>query len=95
MANHSERHVDLEDGDEDPPVTRETSRGGHEPPPERNDRPEQNVGYDEAVKGAPLTEEERRRAERESPIAGDNRGAADLDGNRRAGDARKRGPDEP
>ena len=50
------------------PVTRESSRGGHEPPPEVNDRPDQNVAYDEVVKGRPLTEEERIRAERESPL---------------------------
>ncbi len=59
--------IDLEDDDE-LPVIRESSRGGQEPPPEQNDRPDQNVAYDEAVKGAPLTEEERRRAVRESPI---------------------------
>ena len=60
---------DLEDGDDQLPVTRESSRGGQEPPPEVNDRPDQNVGYDEAVKGAPLTPEERARAERESPLS--------------------------
>lgn len=60
---------DLEDRDERLGVIRESSRGGHEPPPEVNDTPEQNVGYDEAVKGAPLTDEERERAERESPLA--------------------------
>jgi len=60
---------DLEDGDELAPVTRETSRGGNEPPAEVNDRPEQNIGYDEAVKGAPLTAEERNRAKRESPLS--------------------------
>lgn len=60
---------DLEDGDELIPVTRETSRGGNEPPAEVNDRPEQNIGYDEAVKGAPLTAEERDRAKRESPLS--------------------------
>ena len=60
---------DLEDGDELAPVTRETSRGGNEPPAEVNDRPEQNIGYDEAVKGAPLTAEERDRAKRESPLS--------------------------
>jgi hypothetical protein len=60
---------DLEDGDELAPVTRETSRGGNEPPAEMNDRPEQNIGYDEAVKGAPLTAEERDRAKRESPLS--------------------------
>ena len=67
MANQNS--IDLEDRDELVPVTRETSRGGNEPAPEANDRPEQNVGYDEAVKGAPLTEEERRRAEQESPLS--------------------------
>ena len=61
--------TDLEDRDELIPVTRETSRGGNEPPAEVNDRPDQNVGYDEAVKGAPLTDEERRRAEQESPLS--------------------------
>jgi hypothetical protein len=50
------------------PVTKESSRGGHEPPPEANDRPDQNVAYDEVVKGRPLTEDERVRAERESPL---------------------------
>ena len=54
--------------DEEPEVIRETSRGGLEPPAEKNDRPDQNVAYDEAVKGAPLTDAERRRAERESPL---------------------------
>jgi hypothetical protein len=34
-----------------------------------NDRPDQNIGYDEAAKGAPLTDDERRRAERESPLS--------------------------
>jgi len=62
--------VDMEDND-DLPVTRESSRGGQEPSPETNDRPDQNVAYDEAVKGAPLTEEERRRAKRESPLGSD------------------------
>jgi hypothetical protein len=60
---------ELEDGDELKPVIKESSRGGNEPPPERNDRPEQNVGYDEAVKGSPLTAEERERAKRESPLS--------------------------
>ena len=62
---------DLEDRDASPDITRESSRGGNEPPPEVNDRPDQNVGYDEAVKGAPLTPEERDRAERESPLSDD------------------------
>jgi len=61
--------IDLEAGDQLLPVTRETSRGGNEPPPEINDRPEQNVAYDEAVKGAPLSAEERDRAKRESPLS--------------------------
>ena len=60
---------ELEDGDELTPVIKETSRGGNEPPAAVNDRPEQNVGYDEAVKGAPLTAEERERAKRESPLS--------------------------
>ena len=64
-----QNRVDLEDRDELLPVTRETSRGGNEPPAEINDRPDQNVGYDEAVKGCPLTDEERRRAELESPLS--------------------------
>lgn len=40
--------TDLEDGDQLLTVTRETSRGGQEPLPEVNDRPDQNVAYDEA-----------------------------------------------
>jgi hypothetical protein len=60
---------DLEDRDELLPVTKESSRGGQEPPPEMNDRPDQNVAYDEVVKGAPLTPEERERAEAESPLS--------------------------
>ena len=60
---------DLEDGDEAVPVTRETSRGGNEPPAEMNDGPEQNIGYDEAAKGRALTAEERHRAKRESPLS--------------------------
>jgi len=60
---------ELEDGDELIPVTRESSRGGNEPAPEENDRPDQNVAYDEVVKGRPLTPEERARAERESPLS--------------------------
>jgi hypothetical protein len=69
MTNDTRTQVDLEDGDDTaPPVTRETSRGGQEPPPEVNDRPDQNVAYDEVVKGAPLTAEEKERAKRESPL---------------------------
>lgn len=60
---------DLEADDEYPPVTRETSRGGNEPPPDVNDRPEQNIGYDEAAKGRPLSNAERERAKRESPLS--------------------------
>lgn len=71
MNDQTRNNVDLEDGDETIPVTRETSRGGQEPPPHVNDRPEQNVAYDEVVKGAPLTDEERQRAERESPLKND------------------------
>jgi hypothetical protein len=46
-------------------------RGGQAPPAEQRDRPEQNVGYDEAVKGGPLTPEEEARAEAESPLTED------------------------
>ena len=60
---------DLEADDGPIPITRESSRGGNEPAPEVNDRPEQNIGYDEAVKGAPLSAEERERAKRESPLS--------------------------
>lgn len=60
---------DLEADDELVPITRESSRGGNEPPPNVNDRPEQNVAYDEAVKGAPLSAEERERAKKESPLS--------------------------
>ena len=34
--------------------------GGQEPPDEVQDRPEQNAGYDEAVKGAPIAPDEDR-----------------------------------
>ena len=68
MANERVQ-TDLEADDELDPVIKETSRGGNEPPPEVNDRPEQNIGYDEAVKGAPLTAEEREHAKRESPLS--------------------------
>ena len=57
-----------ENEDAGDPVTKESSRGGQEPPPELNDRPDQNVAYDEVVKGRPLTADERTRAERESPL---------------------------
>lgn len=42
---------------------------GSGPPAEASERPEQNIGYDEAVKGAPLTPEERQRAEADSPLS--------------------------
>ena len=58
----------LDQQDESLRVTRETRRRGHEPPPESNDRPEQNIAYDKVVKGRPLTDEERRRTERESQL---------------------------
>lgn len=67
--NRDRVQPDLEADDDLIPVTRETSRGGNEPPAEANDRPEQNIGYDEAVKGAPLSAEERDRAKRESPLS--------------------------
>ena len=60
---------DVTSEDESVPVTRERTRGGHEPAPDVNARPDQNVAYDEAVKGGPLTDDERRRAERESPLS--------------------------
>jgi len=43
--------------------------GGQEIPPEQQDRPEQNIGYDEAVKGRPLTPTEKEEAEKESEAA--------------------------
>jgi hypothetical protein len=67
--NRDRVQPDLEADDELIPVTRESSRGGNEPPAEVNDRPEQNVAYDEVVKGAPLSAEERERAKRESPLS--------------------------
>ena len=60
---------DITTEEESLPVHRESSRGGNEPSPEENDRPEQNVAYDEVVKGRPLSEAERKRAERESPLS--------------------------
>ena len=50
---------------------------GSGPSAEATERPEQNIGYDEAVKGAPLTPEERRRAEAESPLNDDTPPPAD------------------
>jgi hypothetical protein len=58
---------DLEDGDELEPGSKETSRGGNEPPADMNDRPDQNIGYDEAATGRALTAEDRERANRERP----------------------------
>jgi len=60
---------DLEADDDLIPVLPESSRGGNEPPPEVNDRPEQNIAYDEVVKDRPLSAEERERAKRESPLS--------------------------
>ncbi|MGE3276630.1 MAG: hypothetical protein AB7O67_16070 [Vicinamibacterales bacterium] len=60
--------TDLEDRDSLLDVEKESSRGGQEPPPEVNDTPEQNIGYDEAAKGGALTPEERERAKKESPL---------------------------
>lgn len=49
----------------------DSSAAGSGPSAEASERPEQNVGYDEAVKGAPLTDEERQRAAAESPLTPD------------------------
>ncbi len=77
-------------------MTNHTNRGGHQPPAEVTDRPEQNVGYDEAVKGAPLNADEKRRSQDDSPVAaGDNRRAGDEDGNRAAGNPKAKGPKNP
>lgn len=62
-------------------------RGGQAPPADERDRPEQNVGYDEAVKGAPLDEEEREEAVAESPLTPDG------PDNRDAGASRRDTPD--
>jgi hypothetical protein len=67
------KSVDLEDGDETIAVTRESSRGGNEPPPDVNDRPDQNLAYDEVVRGRPLTDDEHERAVLESPLAPDSK----------------------
>ncbi len=48
-------------------------RGGQAPPASEKDRPEQNVGYDEAVKGAPLDAVEREDAVADSPLTPDER----------------------
>ena len=60
---------DMTADDEALPVRRERERGGNEPPPDVNDRPDQNVAYDEVVKDRPLTDAERSHAEQESPLA--------------------------
>jgi hypothetical protein len=52
-------------------------RGGHAPPPETRDRPEQNIGYDEAAKGAPLTRDEREEAIADSPLTDEAGGPLD------------------
>jgi hypothetical protein len=76
----ADRHDDRRDRDEWDDVTNRldvpaedtfVQHGGQELPDELQDRPEQNVGYDEAVKGAPLTPDERRRSEEESPLKED------------------------
>lgn len=54
-------------------------RGGHAAPATEKDRPEQNVGYDEAVKGASLDEEEREEAVAESPLTPDDPNNSDGD----------------
>ncbi len=65
----AEKNTPPDAKDDEIPVTKESSRGGHEPPPEVNDRPDQNVAYDEVAKGRPLTDDERTRAEKESPLS--------------------------
>lgn len=47
------------------------TRGGQAPPASKRDRPEQNLGYDEVVKGAPLDAEERQEAVADSPLTPD------------------------
>jgi hypothetical protein len=54
---------DVQERLDTPTHDRFVQHGGQERPDEVQDRPEQNVGYDEAVKGAPLTPEERKRSE--------------------------------
>ena len=77
MADHQDERPDRDEWDD---VTKRLDvpdqdtfvrHGGQELPEELQDRPEQNVGYDEAVKGAPLTPGERRRSEEESPLKED------------------------
>jgi hypothetical protein len=53
---------------QDPTLDDFAQHGGQEPPDEVQDRPEQNVGYDDAVKGGPLTPDERRQSEEDSPL---------------------------
>ncbi len=48
-------------------------RGGQAPPAAEKDTPEQNIGYDEAVKGAPLDAAERREAVADSPLTAEER----------------------
>jgi hypothetical protein len=54
-------------------------RGGHAPAPEVRDRPEQNIGYDEAAKGEPLTRDEREEAIADSPLTDDDGVRPDQD----------------
>lgn len=61
-------------------------RGGHALPATEKDRPEQNIGYDEAVKGAPLDPDEKQEAVDDSPLTPD-----DSDGE--ASNARRGAPD--
>lgn len=54
-------------------------RGGHAPAPEVRERPEQNIAYDEAVKGEPLSPEEREEAVTDSPLTDDAQSDQDTD----------------
>ena len=75
MADQQDTRRDQDEWDDvaarlDTPAHDEfVQHGGQEPPDEVQDRPEQSVGYDEAVKGGPLSEDERRRSEQESPLS--------------------------
>lgn len=44
MTNDTQRTADRDNGDEQAPVTRESSRGGRHPSPEVNDQPDQHGG---------------------------------------------------
>ena len=54
-------------------------RGGHAPAPEVRERPDQNIAYDEAVKGEPLTADERQEAIADSPLTDDDEGNEDAE----------------